>query len=98
MTHPILEKAARAMWEAREATMPERVRQPWTVGTHVARSTTGAMLVAALEAIREPSEEMRAAGKRALVAAYDKDEPFEPAPDIWQAMIDTILTSGEGEP
>lgn len=83
----MLEKMARAWWEAREATMPERCRQKWEDGTPLARETMIGQCRAALEAIREPSEAMQA-------AIFEDRDGFVHPIDIeksWRVGIDCIL-------
>lgn len=51
-----LEKAARALWDAREAMQPERCRMRWEDGTPLARQTTEVLTRAVLQAIQEPGD------------------------------------------
>lgn len=86
----MVERVARAMWNARELTLPLRTRQPFK-----ARLTDDIfiMALAAIEAMREPTEDMGEAGY-AAACKYDYGDMspgLEISPATWRAMIDAAL-------
>lgn len=93
----MVEKVALAIWQAREAELPPRLRRmtPDALDMEAgawARSLAQAR--AAILAMREPTEEVLAAGK-------DWGGPHEIAKDdaahAWQAMIDAALSPPQSE-
>lgn len=65
----MIERVARAMWDAREATLPERTRVPFEkrMGDEIFL-----LAAAAMQAMREPAEEMWLAGRAPIMAFEDK--------------------------
>lgn len=106
----MVEKVARAIWRAREKQFPERVRRPkpdtfdnasgaWDMVLEQAR--------AAIEAMREPTEEMIEANWSSIQSVdqelrmrvslmSSKDAHQIKAKCRWRAMIDAALNGKEG--
>jgi hypothetical protein len=82
----MVERVARAMWEARERRLNPYVRVSFEEG---ATEETYDMARAAIAAMREPTKAMEWAGSHAV----DTDGPWgaPPIDGAWQAMIDEAL-------
>lgn len=92
----IIETIARAIWEGREKTFPEKVRMTWESGTDAARRSTLAHAAASVAALEsqgyaivpvEPSEAMISAG---IVERHEQSVPEAWAlatANIFRAMI-----------
>jgi hypothetical protein len=90
----MLERMAKAWWEAREQTMPERTRMKWEAGTPLARELLLGQCRAALLAIREPSEAVRDAAIDAdldIYWSYRADGRPGGPEDVFTVLIDAIL-------
>lgn len=89
-----LEKMARAWWDIRETTMPERTRQRWEDGTDLARELLLSQCAHALAAIREPTlQQVWAIDGGLRDCSPDVAEGWrQEYRRIWRGMIDAILT------
>lgn len=84
-----LEKAAKALWDAREAMMPGLARMRWEDGTGLAREATVYQTRAVLMAVRDLDQPMRLAGLKALLPPPGDVAVYE---TLHHAMIDAILS------
>lgn len=92
----MVERVARAMWGAREETLPERVRVPFD-----GRLTGDIFVMArsAIEAMREPTTAMKRAACKAMSPGKREGQPRvsnkEKHRIRYQAMIDAALTEAK---
>lgn len=94
MTSP-LERAARALWNDREQHQHPRCRQMWEQGSETACRFAMSHARAVIEAIREPSDEMLAAGVPPLPWGHgDPEGSKQELALAWQMMIDKLLAGG----
>lgn len=90
---PTFDRVRRAMWDAREGALPERVRRPYDPlpGDPIDR-----MAIAALEVIREPSEALADVGVAATASHQGSTGTAATVNRAkmrrrWSFMIDAIL-------
>lgn len=79
-----IERMARAWWDIRESTMPERVRQKWEDGSALSRELLMSQCAHALAAIRSPDHDMTA---NVVEPTQDRAEAVR----IWTGIIDGVL-------
>lgn len=89
-----LEKAARALWIARELMQPERCRMRWEDGTPLARETAVVQARAVLLAIREPGDTVGWVGA-AIIQGPVGGSAKDAATDCFAGMVDAILGPDE---
>lgn len=91
----MVEKVARAIYEA---TPFPNTEGPYEAQTDEYRRMCKVLARAAIEALREPTEEMANEG---MNAGTDADDPYEPGNmssatiPIWQAMLDAALKEAD---
>lgn len=82
----MIERVAKAIHTAMDEPMPRFVQQKWEDLTDLAREAMLQRARAAIEAMREPDDDM-------LTAGFDAGDFECPLTPIWQAMIDKALNA-----
>lgn len=98
----MVERVARAIWEAREETFPpDIIRIKFDVLGEGTKSDHRAMAEAAIKAMRAPTDAMEFAGFRVNRWTNERGTVVGrvtiPATGAWQAMIDAALSDTTGE-
>ncbi len=96
MPDTMIERVARAMWDAREKSFPNRTQLGWEDGTELSRRLMVSQARAGLEAMREPTPAMidRFVSRALCVSVHGDGGWSNYAREQWSAMLSAAI---EGE-